>query len=404
MNLLNIAWRNIWRNRLRSLAVIFSVTLGLFAGIFSSALVEGMMNGRFQNFIEKELSHIQIHHPDFVGQEEVFQTTGISIDILEHINLIPEVKSATVRTKTQSMIASATYTGGVQLIGVEPNFEQKTTGFAGNIIEGKYITDDDKNAIVIGKALAEKMKVSIGSRIVLTFQDIDNEIISAAFRVKGLFETHSSRFDESMAYTNIHYLNGHLNTENTFHEMAILAKQPEELSILTHQLKEKFSNVSVREWNEIAPEMNYWVQLSSIFSYIFIGVILVGLAFGLLNTMLMAVFERTRELGMLLAIGMNKIKVFNLIVLETIILSIVGAAVGLFAGVLVIKTTQNTGIDLSAFSDVMREIGFENIIYPELNKVFISILPVLVMVTALLAAIYPAIKALKLNPAESVRK
>lgn len=404
MNLINIAWRNIWRNKLRSIAVMFSVMLGLFAGIFSSALVEGMMNGRFQNFIEKELSHIQVHHPHFIGQQEVFQTTNISIDILDEINKLPEVKSATVRTKIQSMIASATFTGGVRLIGVETTYEQKTTGFADNLIEGEFIAQDDRNAIVIGQALADKMKVGIGSRIVLTFQDVENEITSAAFRVKGIFETHSSRFDESMAYANIHYLNEHLKIEDTFHEMAVLANYPDKLDELVSKLKDKFPENSVRKWNEIAPEMDFWVEIGSIFSYIFVGVILIGLAFGLLNTMLMAVFERTRELGMLMAIGMNKRRVFSLIVLETMALSVVGALLGLAGAVLVIKATSKSGIDLSAFSDVMREIGFENIIYPELNLVFISILPVLVIATALLAAIYPALKALKLNPAEAVRK
>lgn len=404
MNLFKIAWRNIWRNKLRSIAVMASVVLGLVAGVFSAAMVEGMMNGRFQNFIEKELSHIQVHHPDFIGQHEIFQTTGQSVEILSKVLEMPLVKSAAVHTKTQSMIASATFTGGVQLSGISPEHETNTTGFAENMIEGEYLNPDDRNSILIGKALAEKMKVGVGSRIVLTFQDAENEIISSAFRVKGIFETYYTRFDENNAFVNLAYINEYLKLGDEFHEMAILAKDAEQLDKIVADVQPLFPGMKVRKWNEISPELDYWVEMGNLFSYIFIGVIMIGLAFGLLNTMLMAVFERTKELGMLMAIGMNKTRIFSLIVLETMALSLTGTFVGMLLAYLSIAFTQSNGIDLSAFSDVMKEIGFENMIYPEMNWAFFSVVPFIVFFTALLAAIYPAFKALSLNPADAVRK
>jgi putative ABC transport system permease protein len=404
MNLFKIAWRNIWRNKLRSIAVMASVVLGLVAGVFSSAMVEGMMNGRFQNFIEKELSHIQVHHPEFIGQHEIFQTTQADKSVLNKVLDMPLVKSAAIRTKTQSMIASATFTGGVQLSGISPEHENNTTGFAENIIEGEYLDKSDRNAILIGESLAEKMKVGVGSRIVLTFQDAENEIISSAFRVKGIFETYYTRFDENNAFVNLEYINEYLKIGNEFHEMAILAHDAEQLDNIVADVQPLFPEMKVRKWNEISPELDYWVEMGSVFSFIFIGVIMIGLAFGLLNTMLMAVFERTKELGMLMAIGMNKTKVFSLIVLETVALSLTGTTVGMILAYLIIAYTKKNGIDLSAFSDVMKEIGFENMIYPVMNWNFYSIVPFVVFFTALLAAIYPAMKALSLNPADAVRK
>ena len=403
-SLIKIAWRNIWRNKLRSISIMLAVFLGLLAGIFASALVDGMLLSRFTNFIENKISHIQIHHPDYIGQGEVYQTSMLSYTILDKIKQTQGVKAATIRTKTGSMIASATFTGGVEMIGIDSENEHATTQFASNIVEGNFIENEDKNEIVIGKALAEKMKVGIGSRIVLTFQDKNSEIVSAAFHVKGLYETNYKRYDESTVFSNIYYLNNLLQIGEEFHEIAILGKEIDNLNMLISSLPKELSHLSIRKWNELSPELEYWVEIGGVFSYIFIILIMIGLAFGLLNTMLMAVFERTREIGMLMAIGMNKTKMFGMIVLETLALSTIGALSGMISGYLLVTYFSTQGIDFSAFNDVMREIGFDYMVYPNLDENFFVILPIIVILTALISAIYPAIKALKLNPAEAVRK
>lgn len=404
MNLIKIAWRNIWRHKLRSLAVMSSVILGLVAGIFSSSLVIGMLDGRFQNFIDNELSHIQVHHPDFIGQNEVHQTMGTNKDVLYRILNIPDVKAATVRSKTHSMVASATYTGGVQLMGIIPRHENQTTQFSKNIIDGTYLEDGDQNSVLIGKALADKLKVKVGSRIVLTFQDVDYDIVSAAFVVKGIFETYYNRYDETTAFVTLDYLDQHLKLNGEFHELALLSDHIDDIDGMVPSVQQVFPDMTVRKWSEVSPELNYWIQFGGLFSYIFVIVIMLGLAFGLLNTMLMAVFERTREIGMLMAIGMNKKKVFGMIVLEAISLSAVGIVIGMLLSYWIVMATSINGIDLSSLSDVMKEIGFDTMIYPQLDRTFYWIMPFIVITTALLATIYPALKALRLNPAEAVRE
>jgi len=403
-NLIKIAWRNIWRNKLRSMAVIFSIFLGLLAGILVSALAVGMLDGRFQNFIENELSHIQVHHPDFIGQKEVAQTITGKENLLPEILQLEGVKSATLRTRVHSMIASATYTKGVEMIGITPESENKTTGFAKNIIEGDYPEEEDANVILIGKTLADKLRVSMDSRLVLTFQDIENDITSAAFVVKGIYETFSNTYDETMVFVPIDYLNNQLKMEDQFHELAVLTFDINRLDTPLSLLQERFPDMEVRTWDEIAPEMLFWTEAGGIFTYIFVIIIMVALAFGLLNTMLMAVFERSREIGMLMAIGMNKRKVFGLIVLETTLLALIGTVLGVLSGYWYVSRLSESGVDLTAFSDVMKEIGFDTMIYPVLDPEFVYLLPVIVFVTALLAALYPAIKALRLIPAEAIRE
>jgi putative ABC transport system permease protein len=403
MNLLRMAWRNIWRNKLRSWAVMTAVFLGLYAGVFSGSIVEGMMDGRFENFIQKEVSHLQIHHPDFIAEHEIEHALTNRENYMRSVNDMAGVKAATTRTMVSAMIASANNTAGIRLIGIEPGYEHQTTEFADNIIVGDYISQHG-DYVIVGKALAKKMNVDMDSRLVLTFQDKSNEIISIAVKIAGIFETYYNRYDESTVFMHQSTLNNYLGLEDGFHEMAILLEEEADIHQIQQQLKELVQVGEVRRWSEVSPELELWVEIGGIFSYIFLVVILIGLAFGLLNTMLMSVFERTREIGMLMAIGLNKKRVFGLILLETIIIAAIGTVLGLLFSYVTIALTAKSGIDLSSFSDVMMEIGFETMIYPKFNSLLFVILPILVFVTALISAIYPALKALRLNPAEAVRK
>ncbi|TVQ79591.1 MAG: ABC transporter permease [Flavobacteriales bacterium] len=404
MQLVKMAWRNIWRNKVRSLAVMTAVFLGLVAGMYSASLVEGIMQSRFENFIENQISHIQLHHPDFIRDQEVFLTVGGNLDNLQKVREIPGVNKATIRTRVQCMIASASHTGGVELYGIRPNSENETTKFARHLIDGDYLEGESSNGILIGESLAEKLKVGVGSRIVLSYQDKNNDLVSGAFIVRGIFNSGYTRYDEMTAFVFQEYLNDYLGIGEDFHELAILANDINDLENIRAELHQQFPNSVVRTWNEIEPALEVMVTSSGLFSYIFIILIMIGLAFGLLNTMLMAVFERTREIGMLMAVGMSRTKVFILIVLETIFLSLSGAVIGLFSGYLLVAWFAKHGLDLSTFSDVMYELGVDSVIYPYLNTSFPFILAIIVVATALLSAIYPAIKALSLSPIEAIRK
>lgn len=383
---------------------MMAVALGLTAGVFASAMINGMMQSRFHEFIENQISHLQLHHPDFVGQQEVYQHTGVPRDQLDRVLENPMVRAATVRTKVHSMIASATYTGGVELMGVLPENEKQTTGFHNNVVEGNYLEKHGTNEILLGSALAEKMRVQVGSRVVLTFQDVDHNMVSAAFLVTGLYETGYTRYDESFALVHMDYLNNQINIGNSFHEMALLLTDIDHIPAMTKELEVMFPGLHVRAWNEVSPEMSVLVEAGDVFAYIFLVIILLGLAFGLLNTMLMAVYERTREIGMMMAIGMNKQRIFALILFETLALSLVGGVFGIVGSWAIVSWVSRVGIDLSAFDDVMKEIGFSPVIYPVLETAFFITLILFVMLTALIASIYPSLRAMRLNPAESAKR
>jgi len=229
---------------------------------------------------------------------------------------------------------------------------------------------------------------------------------SLAFRVSGIFNTTNAMFDEATVF--VHYSDVFRYTglpEGAFHEAAILLPDIEASDIVYPQLKNLFPEMSVRDWKELNPALSMYFAMTNFMGLIILGIFLFALSFGIINTMLMAVLERTRELGMLGAIGMSKRKIFSMIMLETVFLTLIGSIAGIVLAAAVVLPTIQSGIDLSFFmEDQFEDFGFASIVYPILNiKMFVEII-VLVIVAGILSAIYPARKALKLKPLEAIRQ
>jgi putative ABC transport system permease protein len=327
-----IAWRNIWRNKKRSLIIIAAVIIGLWSGIFLMAFYNGMIEQRINSAISGELSHIQLHHPDFRKDYEpkFFLNNGGAI--LQQIQANPNVKAAAGRIILKGMIASAAGSSGISINGVMPTEEKQLTNLPGKIVEGNYFDAQKHNEIIISQKVAQKLKVKLRNKVVLTFQDTEGNIASGAYKITAIYKTVNSPYDESNVFVNINDvallagLNGQLN------EVAVLLTDNTLLNSTQTAFKQNFAGTDVQNWTELSPELGLTVSVSDQMVFIFMGIILLALSFGIINTMLMAVLERTREIGMLLALGMNRLKVFAMIVLETFFLVLAGCPVGYAIG------------------------------------------------------------------------
>lgn len=402
MTSIKIGWRNIWRTPLRSIIVIGSIVLGIWAGIFVIAFCYGLNKQRTMNRIESAVSHIQIHHPEY---EKDFDGTYTLVDpiALEKILLAePSIKSYALRSLQLGMISSAIKSNGVQIIGVNKNQEKKVTNLYSNLTEGSYFDTKRKNAILIGEVLAKKLNVRMRSKVVLTFQDNENNIISGAFRICGIFKTQFSKYDESHVFIQNSDLHRLIQSES-YHQAALLCHNIDQVQATLDHLETDLQNYTVKDWKKISPELAYADEIMETWLFLIMVIIMLALIFGIINTMLMAVFERRKELGMLMAIGMNKSKVFSLILIETFFLSLVGAPTGMALGALTIHLTSNTGIDLSIVGDGLQSVGLSNIIYPVIEPKFYFFIGLLVFGFTLIAAIYPSKKALRLKPTEAIR-
>jgi ABC-type lipoprotein release transport system permease subunit len=243
-----------------------------------------------------------------------------------------------------------------------------------------------------------------GARMTLTFLDKDNNQVGAMFRLTGLYDMANSMFEKSSVFVRNSDLKKLIGmNEKDFHQIVVKISNVDQTDEIADILAQKLPGLEVTSWKKISPDLAMMTDMVSQFYLIFGIIILAALAFGIINTMLMVVLERTRELGMLTAIGMNKKKVFSMIMLESVFLSLIGAVIGMIVSYILIQITSNTGINLAQAAEGFEALGYSAIVYPKISAGFFGIVTILIIITGILSSIYPAMKALKLNPVEAIR-
>ncbi len=401
--LITIAWRNIWRHPARSGVLIAAVVVGLWAGVVTVGTVNGLMQQRIDYLIDSEIAHAQIHHPEFLAEGYSWLNIPDHEEILNWLDEDARVTAWSARTMTDGMLQSPVKTSGVRIRGIDTDRETRTTDFHENMVEGEYLDSGIRNAVIVGKSLAQDHNLRIGNRIVLVFEDTGNELSSASFNIVGFFESASTEFDERNVFVRSEDFTRYLADELVVHEIAFRVAELEMVPAVVADVNATFSGIEAQTWREISPELNVLVELGGVMLYVITLIIMLALAFGILNTMLMALFERMREIGMLLSIGMSKLRVFSMILLESVILTLSGALTGFLLAWGSILYLTGSGINLERFAAGIAELGWDHIIFPIISPPeYVGIL-ILVIVITLLASVYPALKAIRINPLEAAK-
>jgi len=400
--LLKIAWRNIWRNRGRSLVVLGSIVVGIWALIAAVGFMNAFMVGYQADIINHDISNLQIHNPEFKKDQEVKYVIPEGHKKANEIRQWANVDAVTTRIIVNGMIASPKKAAGVQIRGVDLVNEAKVTRIDSLIDDGAYFEGVRRNPVLIGKKLAETLKVGVKSKVVLTFTDANNNLTSAAFRVAGIIKSSSLNLSERYAFVRQQDLNKILGLNGAVHEIAILTAPQTNDDIVASKYNKMFPDDLAETWKEIAPELSLLQEMYSSMLYVLIIIVMIALAFGIVNTMLMAVLERIRELGMLMAVGMTKIRVFTMVMLETIFIGVLGSPLGLLFGWLTINYYSNVGLDLTEYSEGLESFGYDSILYPYVGMEAYYSIVIAVVITAFVGAIYPAWKAVKLKPVEAL--
>jgi ABC-type lipoprotein release transport system permease subunit len=400
----SIAWKNIWRNRVRSGVIITAITIGMFAGVFTTTFYKGWMNQRLEAGVETEVSHIQIHHPTFSENIELKSYIPEGVKLGQEIARMNFVNGVSPRLVVQAMIASSETGTGVKIMGIDPEKEKTVTNIYTKVSEGQYFDGAKRNPVLIGKKLAEKLKVKLHSKLVVTLQDSEGHLTSEAFRVCGIYRIGNGMFEEM----NVFILKSDLARfvqldEAVSHEMVVHLRDHGQLNQNTETLAGKYPELLVQNWKQMAPELGLLNEYGNIYIYFFIIIILLSLGFGIVNTMLMVVLERVKEIGMLMAVGMSKFRVFWMLMLETVLLTLTGGLFGIVLGLVVTFATKKHGIDLSFYAEGLEDMGYSSLVFPVVETVMIVVIAIMVLITGVLAAIYPARKALKYKPADAIR-
>jgi ABC-type lipoprotein release transport system permease subunit len=403
--LLLIAWRNLWRNKLRSLLIVASIAVGVWAGGFYAGFSWGMHDQRIRDAIETEVSHLQVHHPRFQQDYEPRYLVARGPALVQELGRLPGMAAVSGRTVARGMVASAYSSVGLQLNGIEPAAEHAVTGLGRRVAEGTYFATSQKTpAILLSTTTAQKLRVRLRQKVVITLQDTSGTITSGAFRVVGLYRSLNTRYDEANAFVPREELNRLLGVPGTLNEVALRLRDAGTLAAATAAVRARAPGLRVQDWTELAPEVQLMLTSFDQSMFIFLLILALALAFGIVNTLLMAVMERTREIGMLKAVGMSKPRVCGMIVGESVALALVGCPLGLGLAYLTVQYFGHRGIDLSLFARGLSSFGMSNIVYPKLALHHYVITGLVVFLTALLAGIYPMFKAVNLKPAEALRR
>ena len=399
---LRLAWRNLWRNPRRTTVVVTAVAVGIAGVVFSMAINFGMVVQMVDKAIEIDLGHIQIHAAGFDENPELRVRLKDGGRGSERVLAdLAGVAAYARRVRGEGLISSPRASAGVSVVGVEPRREAAITSIADSMTAGSYL-NGDKRRVLLGEELARRLKVGVGDKVVLSVQDLSGDLAGEALRVGGLFRTVSTELDRSTIFVRIEEGQALLGFDEAVTEVVVLTEGRSRIPAVRAALEDRLEEVEVRTWEELRPILVYLVETFDQQAIAVYVAVFVAMAFGIANVMLMTIFERVREIGILTAVGMGRGRLVAMIVLESQLVTLAGLSLG-YAIAFVGVELMSDGLDLSAFAEGLGSFGVGTRIIPVVRAMDIVIPTAVAIATALLSSLWPALRAVRLKPAEAVR-
>lgn len=403
-----IAWRNILRNKRRSLVLVTSIVAGVLVLVLSEGFAVGMLHQMLSNQIGADAGYIQIHKAGYQSDptlENTMSNPGVISAILKKESGKMDYSE---RLRVFGLVSSAYNSYGVSIVGIIPSEEKQITTISRYVTKGSYLSGEP-GQILISKSMAEKLRVDIGDKVVIMASRMDGSIGSEACRVSGIFETFNSGFDQSHVYIPIQTADQMLNTNGLISEFVVNPVNPDQTDQIAVSIRrdiaasEHPAGFEVLTYKQMLPLLVSQLALYKQALYLISGIIAIALIFGIVDTMLMVVMERTHEFGVSMAIGMSNGRIFAMVMTEAFFLALIGTAIGLVASYGALSPLSKSGWDLSMFSASLKSLGIGSIIYPvfDTSEVLRNVL--VIPIVTLLGAVYPALKAIRLQPVEAMR-
>lgn len=398
-----LAWRNLWRNRRRTLVMLTAIVMGVWAMIFMNALMRGMTDQMVRNGLNTLPGEAQLQHQDYRRDSSVVNSIAPPGDELRRwLTESPRVTAWTTRVRVPAVIASERDTRGVLLLGVDPPGEAQVGALPGDIISGRFLDSTGDRGVVIGRRLAERLETEVGKRVVITAQDPDNEIVERGVRVVGIYRARLQASEEAYVYTGLESAQSLLNLGNRISQLAVTGDDYRTVDQWLPGLAVAAGgDVATLSWSQLDSFLGTMLRVQDGFSLVFIVIVFAVLSFGLVNTLVMAVFERMREIGLMQALGMAPRLIVGQILLESLLLLTIGLTIGCLIAVLTIVALKD-GIDLSAVADGMAIMDMGSVLYPALYPADVIMSAVVVLGLGLLASLLPAWRAARLNPVRAL--
>lgn len=401
--LFRLAWRNLWRNYRRTLIMLGAITIGVWAMIFMTAVMRGMVDDMLNTAVSSLPGHVQIHHPGYRDDPSIANSMPPPDQTLLDALDVKEVVAWAGRVRVPAVVTSERDTRGTTLVGIDPLAESGISFVAGDVAEGRYLESPDDKGLIVGRKMIDNLETRLGRRVVVMSQDPENEIVDRGFRIVGVYEAKLDTLEEAFVFTGRRTAQTMLNMGEDLSEIAVLGTSYRDVSGLMHLNRLQDSSREVLPWYELDTYMGTMLTSMDGFVLIWIIVVFLALSFGLVNTLVMAVFERIREIGLMQALGMRPSMILVQVLLETLLLLLVGLAAGNLLAIASVVALSD-GINLSIVSEAMQMMGVANVLYPSLEIRDLALTNAVVIVLGLLAGLSPAWRASRYQPVEALTK
>ena len=402
--LIRLAWRNLWRNHRRTLIMLVAVTVGVWAMIFMTALMRGMVSQMVRDGIDVLPGHVQIHQANFRDDPSVANMIPMTDSEIAKRFDGAGFKAWASRVRVPAVVTSEYESRGVTLLGVDPERERGLTFVKYDKVEGRFLDSPDDSGIVIGRKLAKTLDTGLGKRIVLMSQDPDNNIADRGFRVVGLFESSVKSNEENYVFAGKTTIQKMLKIGDHVTEIFVLGDDYRNVEPTFRKVKALVGDdLEVTRWSDLDAYLASMLKVMDGFVVVWIVVVFLALSFGLVNTLVMAVFERVREIGLMLALGVRPLLILGQVVVESTLLLAMGLALGTVLAWATVQPMKD-GVDVSIVGQGMEMWGMSSVLYPELLTSDVVLANVVVLVLGFLASLSPAWRAAHYEPVEALTK
>jgi len=402
--LTTLAWRNLWRNHRRTIVMLLAITVGTWAMIFMTSFFRGMVDEMVKDGVRALPGHVQVHNPAYRDDPSIENSLPQPGPQFLAALASPEVVAVSSRLRVPAMISSERDNRGVTLLGVDPRGELAMGFDPASVVEGRFLESPDDDGIVLGRKLVERLETGLGKRVVIMTQDPDNRIAERGFRVVGVFKAKLVSQEEQFVYTGRDTIQKLLGTPGLVSEIAVLGHDYRDVASLLQLVRAAApADSEVLPWTELDTYLAMMLRLMDGFVLVWLIVVFMALSFGLVNTLMMAVFERVREIGLMQALGMRPSAIVFLVLVESLLLLALGVALGNALAVATILPLRG-GIDLSVVASGMEMMGAASILYPSLKPDDLLLADAVVLVLGLLTSLLPAWRAARYRPVEAIAK
>lgn len=386
--------------------ILISAVVVCIAGlVFTLSYINGILRQMVRSSIDFHTGELEVYAKGFFEDQNPVNYIEDPSGILEFLKNAKDVKAYAPRVEGRGLISSSYASSGVQIVGIMPEKEGEITLVKRSVIEGAYLSQESERKILIGRKMADKLRVGIGDKVVLTVQTVREELASDVYRVVGIFKTISSDFDKYMVYIPIETARKLLDIGGGATGVAVRTDNMESIPVVQSAINKNFGaqGMEAYTWGEIDPAVEEMVRISKQWNLIFFLAIFIILSIGIINTQNIAVYERMHELGVIKAMGTRPIFIFSMVMAETFLLGMVGLAVGFLLTYPIIIYFSIHGLNLAIFAEGLEMFGLGSRIYFEIAVEDVVYSAASVLITSFFGAVIPAIRASRLEPVRAMR-